>query len=259
MLDFHSHILPGLDDGAPDLDTALEMAKIAVAEGITEMVATPHYIEGSMENNRELILGHVEKFQKVLKHEEIPLRILPGCEVYLSPTTPDLLRQGVLMTINDRFKYILVELPMQSIPNYLDDIIFDIKLQGVTPIIAHPERNLELGARPEKVLVLVEKGCLLQLNAGSFTGLYGSKVIKTAELLAENGLVHLLGTDAHSTGGRAPRITEALLKISEIEHQKRKVINFGIEVTEGKPVTPEIPSEIIKQKRSFWEKIIAYK
>lgn len=256
MLDFHSHILPGLDDGAPDLNTALEMARIAVADGITEMVATPHYIEGSIENDRELILDHVGEFQKVLRWNNIPLRIWPGCEVYLSPNTPKLIKQGVVMTINDNNKYLLVELPMQSIPNYLEDILFEIKLQGVTPIIAHPERNLAIVDKPELAFDLVANGCFIQINSGSINGFYGKKVKQVANLFVKNSLIHLFGSDAHSAGGRCPRLRKALNHVERFSPRMLdKVAFYGKKLLSGEDVSIEIPSAFYINGIGFWERV----
>lgn len=256
MLDFHSHILPWLDDGAPDMDTALEMARIAVEDGITEMVATPHFIEGSMENSKEAILQSVREFQHALDGKAIGLKIVPGAEIYLSPETPERLDRGELMTVNSGSKYLLVELPMRSIPTFTDEILFKLKVRGVTPIIAHPERNLELAGKPERILGLVAKGCLLQINSGSITGQYGEKVKKTARLLVKNDLIHLIGSDAHSSGGRSPKIHEALDIVEKIKPaQVGKLNEYGKRVLTGTEVTPEVPAEIQWNTRNLWERI----
>ncbi len=256
MLDFHSHILPGLDDGAPDMETAIEMARLAVADGITMMIATPHYLEKSMENHRCLILKCVKDFQKVLNNEGIPLEIIPGCEVYLSPNTSYLLKKGELMTINDGGKYLLVEFPMQSIPNYSEEVLFNLKVQGVTPVIAHPERYLQLGRDYKLVLNLIEKGCLLQINSGSITGLYGERVKENARILIENNLIHLIGSDAHSARGRSPKIREAIDIIERVKTGKKKEILLnGMKIHNGQEVDPEIPREIQGRRIGVWEKI----
>ncbi len=256
MLDFHSHILPGLDDGAPDLETALEMARIAVKDGIKKMVATPHFIEGSMENNRETILIAVAEFQKELNLKNIPLTILPGAEIYLAPDTPDLLKKGEIMTVNNMGKYILIELPMQSIPQYTEDTLFELRLQEVVPIIAHPERNLELGRKPELILEMVTKGCLLQINSGSLTGVYGEKVRNIAKFLVANDLIHLVGSDAHTTGRRSPVVCKSLEVIEGVNPGKVKEINKYAEfILNAKDINPHIPSSIHGLKRGFWERL----
>lgn len=256
MLDIHSHILPGLDDGAPDMETALAMARIAVSDGITRMVATPHYLEGSMDNSRHWIIETVYQFKQELKNERINLEIVPGCEVYLSPNTPALLKKGELMTVNDGGKYLLVEFPMHNIPNYAEEILFELKVMGVTPIIVHPERNLELGKNPEQILKLVMKGCLLQINSGSINGLYGTNVTKTAHLLVKNDLVHLLGSDAHSAGVRSPKIREAVDWIERVKPGRAKqIMSNGMKVFTGEQVNPDFPRQLKSHRAGLWEKI----
>lgn len=224
MLDFHSHILPGLDDGAPDMDSAIQMARIAVEDGITTMVATPHFIEASCENHKDVIMEKMRGFQQILVDNSIFLKVIAGAEVYLTPDVPDRLSKGQLMTINNGGRYLLVEFPMTSLPMYVEEILFEIQIQGITPIIAHPERNLMLTAKPERILNLVAGGCLLQINAGSITGLYGSRIKNTAELFVKNGFIHLIGSDAHSAGGRSPRMKKAFSQIERINPEKGKEI-----------------------------------
>lgn len=249
----HAHILPGLDDGAPDMETALGMARIAVAEGITTMVATPHFLEGSMENHRELICQKVFEFQQTLDKAGIPLRVLPGAEVYLSPDTPELLRKGQLMTINDKGRHLLIEFPMQSIPGFAEEVLFKLKVLGITPVIAHPERNLALSKAPERILDLAAKGCLLQINSGSITGFYGEKVMQTAHQLVKSDLIHTIGTDAHSVCGRSPRLRKAAEVVEGMKKGKLEEINgYGIQLLAGENVDLEVPMEIQENERNLW-------
>ena len=245
MLDFHSHILPGLDDGAPDMETALAMARIAVEDGITTMVATPHFIEGSMENNRDLILGKVTEFQQVLYEVNIQLKILPGCEVFLSPDTPARLQEGELMTVNNKGKHLLIEFPMQGIPSYAEQVLFELKVMGVTPVIAHPERNIELAGKPEKILDFIHKGCLIQLNGVSINGFYGKKVQQTARMLITNNLVHFIGSDGHSCNLRTTRIRKALETIEKFRAgHKNTVMGYSNKVINGEDLIPITPISI---------------
>lgn len=259
MLDLHAHILPGLDDGAPDLETALTMARIAVADGIQVMSATPHYLEGSMENNKDLILHRVSEFQQALDEAGIALSVKPGAEIYLSPETPKQLEYGELMTVNNQGKHLLVELPMQSVPDFAEEILFELKVFGITPLIAHPERNIILGTDPERVLAFAAKGYLLQINSGSITGLYGENVKKTAHLFIKNDLIHLIGSDAHSTGGRSPKIREALDIVERLKPGKAaEIIDNGKKVLAGEEVAPEAPAEIRSNGRNIWDRIKSY-
>lgn len=202
MIDMHSHILPGLDDGSPDLQTSLAIASAAVKNGISVMVATPHFIPGVMENRKDIVLKAVQKLQFHLDKEKIPLKILPGTEAYCDLNLPSLVKKGEVLTVNDGGKYLLMELPMATVPHYLDHVIYELKLQGVIPIIAHPERNRQLSDNPDILYSYICNGVLAQVNAVSVLGEYGSKVKATAILFLKLRWVHFLGTDVHSLGRR---------------------------------------------------------
>ncbi len=260
MIDMHAHILPGLDDGAPDLETALEMARIAVEDGITTMVATPHFMEGVMENHRDLILEKVTEFQQVLNEENILLKIVPGCEVFLSPDTASRLVKGELMTVNNKGKHLLIEFPMQCIPSYAEQVLFELKVMGVTPIIAHPEKNIDLANKPKQVLSFINRGGLIQINGGSINGLYGKKVQKAARIFMTNGLIHFIGSDGHSCNLRTTKIQKALEMVDQLrDGQKNRVLGYSKKVIDGEDFVPTVPKGIssagiwlqIKDKLSF--------
>jgi protein-tyrosine phosphatase len=212
MIDIHSHILPGLDDGAGSLEDALAMARYAVAEGIRQMVATPHVTTGLYPNNRETILAAIVQFRRVLLEKEIPLEVLPGAEYHLEPDLPRRLVQGELLTINDRGRCLLVELPAALVPDYTAAVFYELQLNGVTPVIAHPERNA--GFIREHLLLhqLVERGALVQITAGSLVGVFGSKVAAAARAFLEQGCVHFIASDAHSCTGRLPLLVPATVE-----------------------------------------------
>ena len=193
LIDIHCHILPGLDDGARDMDEAIAMAKAAWEAGISEIIATPHFEEYVFENYRETILEATEEFRKELKKQDIPIKIYPGCEIMITPSVPELLKAGKLMTMKDEENYVLVELPLSMWPMYVEDVLYEIKLMGITPIIAHPERYREINED-----VIVEN--IVQFNLGSLAGYYGSRSLdrlKKIEKIKEGkGIIY--GTDMHS-------------------------------------------------------------
>lgn len=141
MIDIHVHILPELDDGARNLEDALEMAGQACADGISAVVATPHVVSGLYPNARETILEAVEHFSAIIEQRGIPLKIMPGAEYRLEPDLPDRLAGGELLTLNNSGRHLLVELPASHIPQYTDRVIYELLLQGVVTVIDHPERN----------------------------------------------------------------------------------------------------------------------
>jgi len=197
LIDIHCHILPGIDDGANDLEEALAMAKAAWKAGISEVIATPHFEEAVFENYRDTILEETEKFKEELKKNNIPIIIHPGCEIMLTPCVPELIKEGKLLTLKDEGEFVLVELPRTMWPMYTEDILYEIKLLGITPIIAHPERYREV--RDEVIL-----DNLIQFNLGSLIGKYGRKV--KAEVgrlkMLKHGEGIFYGTDSHKVEKR---------------------------------------------------------
>lgn len=199
--DFHSHILPGIDDGAETLEESLAMAEAACELGFTEVIATPHFEEGCLENERDVILDRVNVLNKIIQEKGIPIKISPGCEVTLSPETPKLIEKGRLMTVRDEGTHILVELPFHNRPVWDEDIIYRIRLLGLVPIIAHPERYVWLDENNEWLKGIKDQGALLQGNLSSLAGKYGPRVQKRINTINQAGLVDFWGSDAHSVKG----------------------------------------------------------
>ena len=164
MIDIHSHILPAIDDGSPNLITSIKMAQIAVSEGITEMIATPHFIEKDKETDKNTIIQKVEELNRELAHRSIDLTILPGQEIFLTPGVPDLYDRGKLLTLCDGDKYLLVELPLMSIPLYALDVIHSLKLKGLNVILAHPKETSKSLETPV-ALEFIKIGALVQVNS----------------------------------------------------------------------------------------------
>lgn len=209
MIDLHAHILPALDDGAADLAEALAMAQVARNDGIKTIVATPHVLPGVFQNDKDSILDAVAALNTALQEQNIVLEVLPGAEYYLEPDLPGRLSQGELLTMNNNGRYLLIELPSGFIPEYTSQLLYAIQLQGVTPIIAHPERNLVFIRRPEILRELISRGMLAQVTSASITGWFGQEVKQSAISFLKKGLVQLLGSDAHSSRGRAPLLSQA--------------------------------------------------
>lgn len=221
MIDIHSHILPGLDDGAGSPEEAVAMARLAAADGISAVVATPHVITGLYNNTRETILSAAGRLNALLQKEEIALSVLPGAEYRLEPDLPGRLSRGELLTINDGGRYLLVELPAASVPEYTVPVIYDLLLQGVTPVIAHPERNTGLMKRPSLLYDLVARGALAQVTAGSLTGQFGPASSSAARIFLEHGCAHFIATDAHSSRSRVPALAAAALEAAGLAGEER--------------------------------------
>jgi protein-tyrosine phosphatase len=213
MIDLHSHILFEADDGAASLEVSLEMCRIACADGIKKMVATPHYIVG--ERNEEHILSKVNRLNGLLKDEGIDLEILPGNEIFIDHQTEKDVALGKCLSLNAS-KYLLIELPMRDVPKYTYDVFYALQLKGYVPILAHPERNYRIMENPEIIYELVTNGCLMQVNAMSLTGLFGKEPKRTAELLLKHRQVHFVATDAHTASKRRPVLSEAMKRVWEL-------------------------------------------
>lgn len=206
--DIHSHIIPAIDDGALNEKMAVDMLRMASAHGTSHIIATPHFIAGSVENSSEVIHKKCAGLQGLADREGIAVAVHPGAEVFISPDIPELFDKGIVCTLNDS-SYILLELPLSGIPIYTDDILYELQLKGLTPVIAHPERNREILRDPDILADMVGRGILAQINSGSITGLYGRKICKVAMKLIKMGLIHFAASDAHSCGERSPVLEKA--------------------------------------------------
>lgn len=204
MIDVHCHLLPALDDGAPDLPSALAMAQQASAAGVTAILCTVHHLNGVYDNPRGDILAALATFQGHLDTLDIPLTLYPGAELHLVPELPAQLEDGLALTCNDQHQAALVELPKQDLPLGAEAILEDILYAGITPIIAHPERNQVLLRHPERLADWVQWGCKVQLTAQSCTGEFGPLRQQVSRQWLTQGLVHLVASDAHRPRGRSP-------------------------------------------------------
>ncbi|HZK01659.1 MAG TPA: CpsB/CapC family capsule biosynthesis tyrosine phosphatase [Anaerovoracaceae bacterium] len=246
MVDLHSHILPTIDDGSENMEETLEMGKIAEAEGFSKVIATPHYIEGESAPNREQYLNIIKEVNRHFVENAINIEILPGLEVYITPDIPSKLKKGEILTLNNT-PYILIELPMFNIPIYTEDILYEIRLLGYKPVIAHPERYGKVMDDPNYLRGLIEQGNYVQINSLSVIGILGEGAKETVEILLKHRMVHFIGTDAHSSGVRSPRIKEALEQmrrwvgseyVEEIINNGRALIR-GEEIYISQPLTYE--------------------
>ncbi len=192
MIDIHSHIIYGMDDGSPTMDETVRMLKKAQEIGITTIIATPHYQENIFE--LEGIQQHFT--ETVEKAWEFGISLKPGCEVYINPYIDKLAVEKKILLLN-RADYILLELPYESIPLYTFDMIYKLQLLRISIIIAHPERNLNLIKDFTLFSRFVERGCMMQVDAGSIAGVYGTAVEEYVRKLIKLKLVHFVASDAH--------------------------------------------------------------
>lgn len=202
MIDIHSHILPGLDDGSRDMAESIAMAKEAVREGIDTIVATPHHANGKYWNESSRVRAAVSQLVEALQHAGIPLRVIEGQEIRVYRELLDDFHQGKTISLGGS-PYILLEFPSSRLPDHIEDVIHELTVLGVTPVIAHPERNAAIASDPERLLHLVQLGALSQVTSHSLNGLFGQAVQKLSIELCQRNLVHFLASDAHNLTHRA--------------------------------------------------------
>ncbi|NNE05759.1 MAG: capsular biosynthesis protein [Xanthomonadales bacterium] len=210
MIDLHCHLLPGIDDGAGDLATALDMARMAVADGITHAVLTPHLHGGRWDNRAAEVKGHCEAFARALTEHDIPLEVSYSAEVRIGPEILSWIPAGDIRFLGswEGRKVLLLELPHGQIPPGSDKLTGWLLNNGIQPMIAHPERNKFVLRDLAAIEPFVEQGCLLQVTAGSVAGGFGEPARERAiELLARNW-VTILASDAHSSQWRPPVLSE---------------------------------------------------
>jgi len=253
FVDIHCHLLPELDDGAGCWDDALSMAEIAVADGIATIVATPHQLGNFAANQGDLIRARAERLQARLRKSRIPLTVLPGADVRIEPGMIGKIRAGEVLTLADRGRHVLLELPHEVyLP--LDRLLADLNGAGLTGILSHPERNQGIIAQPGVVRSLVGAGCLTQVTAASLVGAFGSRVGNVAEWLVKQGLVHFVSTDAHSPRSRPPLLAEAFDRVVELAGQSLAEEMFcrnPAAVAAGKSVMPG-PRRVARSARFGW-------
>jgi protein-tyrosine phosphatase len=257
MIDMHSHILPGLDDGAADWSQALAMARVAVEDGIAEMVCTPHWVLGKYENDCDTVLRRFAEFEERLAAEKIPLKVHTGMELRIDTSIPERLKAGGLLSLNNGSGYVLIELPEETMPANLHEFFWNLQINGYRPILSHVERNPYFRENPRTLFFLVEKGILMQITAASLLEGFADEIRDFALFLVEHRLVHMLVTDTHSLRMRTPRLSGACRVIEDLagpETAKLMVCDNPRHILKGEPVPPVDPLPLIAQKKRWWRK-----
>ena len=214
MIDLHSHILPGIDDGSRSLEDSLEMARIAVRDGIQVMACTPHIYPGLYMNDAAGIRAERDKLQKALDVYRIPLRLVVGADAHLVPELLEGLQSGRVPTLNGS-RYFLLEPPHHVPPPLFDASVFSIVAAGYTPVITHPERLVWIEQHYPVFVAMAKRGVGMQLTAGAILGKFGRRARYWSERMLGEGLVHLIASDAHTTQMRCPQMAEAVDKAAE--------------------------------------------
>jgi protein-tyrosine phosphatase len=257
LIDLHCHILPGVDDGSKDMQMSLDLARAAVDQGITNSLVTPHHMDGEYTNHKKDVIRKTDDFQQALDKEEIPLKVFASQEVHLTGELMNAIAQNDVLFMDETNRYLLLELPHSGIPEYTADMIFDLTTRGITPVIAHPERNQGFQKDPDKIFNFVKMGCLTQLTSSSYLGVFGKHVQELTEQIIKANLGFIFSSDAHNFKGRRYLMKEAFEKL-EREEGPRKAQLFNLNaknVINGDDVEDmnfvKI-SELLYKKKKFW-------
>jgi len=276
MIDLHSHILHGLDDGPETMDESIQMCWISYRDGVRTIVATPHTLNGEYQNDRSTILAKVKELNDAIKKfgvqssefgvdpstrlpfelspssvdpkidpmtrqlndPMIDFRILPGADVHFSNEILHQLDQEEVMTVGDGKRFLMLEFPLHTIPIGAEEVLFQLMARGIVPVISHPERNLEITRRPERYYEMIRMGCFGQVTAMSLTGGFGAKIKGFAEKMLKKRLIHLIASDAHSVDGRPPILSPAVKEAEKIVGRE-----------EAQKMVTEYPSAILDGRK----------
>jgi len=254
MIDLHTHILAEIDDGAQTMSESLEMAEIAVSDGIKTVVATPHSGRLPADSPAAEVGRGVERLRKELADHHIELGIVPGSENHLTADLAKRAEEGRALTLGTS-NYLLVELPYQGYAPYTEQVLFELQAIGLVPIIAHPERSAAFQKDPNLLYRFVERGMLAQITGASLTGAFGPEAKRTAETLTLRHLAHVIATDAHSpqsqltTPALSPGV-EAAAKLVGEEHAHAMVTTIPQAILRGEKV--EVAPLSASKPRRIW-------
>jgi protein-tyrosine phosphatase len=229
MIDLHSHLLPGLDDGAPDLRVALAMAEAFIDDGVEIVACTPHILPGLYHNTGPGIRAAVELLQFQIAEAGLPLKLTTGADVHLAPGLVQGLQSGTILSLADS-RYLLLEPPHHVLPARFEESLFELLVAGYVPIITHPERLSWIKGNYQIMGRLVQHGVWMQITAGSLTGHFGRGALYWAERMLDEGLVHILASDAHDPSHRRPNLSAGAEAAA-----KRLGSDEAFELVQGRP------------------------
>jgi protein-tyrosine phosphatase len=228
VVDLHCHILPGLDDGAADFSDAMDMCREAQKDGIKVLVATAHTLNGTYNNPKRRILSSCRTLQKEVQRFGIEVSLFPGAEVRANPILMDLLRSDEVLTLNNGNRFIFIEFPDQFVKHLILRLLYSLSKRDLIPIICHPERTLCL-MDTGLIRDAVKLGCLVQITSGSLTNQFGNASRRFSRELLEEGLVHIIASDAHCPRKRPPRLSDAVEEAAKIvgEDEARRLVTVN--------------------------------
>ena len=250
MIDIHSHITYGLDDGAQSLEESIEMARKAVSEGISTIIATPHHRHPAYKNPKLIVQNNVSLINEKLQDAKIPLEVLTGQEIRLFGELVSVLESCDELLPLAESKMILIEFPSYNVPHYTEKLFYDLLVKGFNPIIAHPELNHEIVRNPEKLYQLIKNGAFSQITAASVAGVYGRKIQHLSLQMIENELTHFIGSDAHNLTDRGFKWRDAWTIVDKklgID-SSRNLQKQTIELVNNMNISKQQPERIPRKK-----------
>lgn len=259
MIDIHCHILPNLDDGAESPDISVGMAEMAIEDGVTHIICTPH-ANSRYPFEPDLINARRKELQERFEGR---LTFGTGCDFHLSFENLQAIRENPSRFTLNQKNYLLVEFADFSIPAALDHALHQLQLAGITPIITHPERNPLIRTKPERLFQWLRQGCYAQVTAQSIAGKFGRTAQETAEKWLAAGVFHFIASDAHNISSRPLRLKETFLNVSRAygeELARALMIDNPLAVFEGRPLpfVPELPEDqgadapVPRRRKRLW-------
>lgn len=263
MIDLHCHILPGVDDGAPDLETALDMARMAADDGITVIACTPHFNPGVFDNDGPAILTAIDALQGHLNEAGIPISLVCGGDIHTAPGLVAKLRAKQVLSLNHT-KYALIEPPHTILPPRIEHVFFDLLSAGFQPILTHPERMRWIEAKYGLITEMFHRGVWMQLTAGAIVGEFGREAKRWSERMIGDGMAHIIASDAHHSEIRRPLLSAAC-KRAEALVGGAEALNMVLHrpaliLRDGAPTeipAPDAAEPVDEPDETFWSRLTA--
>lgn len=256
IVDLHSHLLPGVDDGAQTLEASIELARLGEAEGIQDLVLTPHHRNGQYINRAETVLQATDQLQAAYQEAGLALRVYPSQEIRLTEDFWTDYYNGDLLSLDGEGWYYLIEFPSHTVPDWALDSLEELVHLGATPVIAHPERNKAFREDFDLLADFIEAGCLSQLTAASYVGAFGDRFRETSLAMVRQGLAHIIASDVHHKDHRPFRI-QAAYRALEADFGRDVVDQFQAaarQILRGEAVDrrPVVRTKKTQQKRKWF-------
>lgn len=254
LIDTHCHILPGIDDGSKTLDESLDLCRMAAEDGVRTTVCTPH-IDFKYNNTRGTIEAAFGTLQQAVAEQGIPLTLVRGAEVHMSPDILPRLKAKDLLTYNDKVRHLLLEFPFQAVIPGVEEMVYRLRLAGITPVVAHPERITYFTDNVDRLAQLVRLGALAQITGGSVLGQFGQKSQQAALTMIRRNLAHIVASDAHDPSYRRPVLSAAAAEVERLfgaDRARSMVIDTPGALVEGEDIDPPEPVEDPARSKGFF-------